>query len=74
VKLSELMSSYWANFAKNGEPSGPGLPEWSSFTAADPKVMIFDVTSGMRTVPNQGRLEALDTYFARRREQARKKP
>jgi para-nitrobenzyl esterase len=72
--MSELMSSYWVNFAKNGDPNGSGLPEWSSFTAAAPKVMTFDAAPGMRPVPNLKRLEALDTYFAWRREQARNKP
>jgi para-nitrobenzyl esterase len=25
-KLSEEMMSYWTNFAKTGDPNGPGLP------------------------------------------------
>ena len=28
VKLADQMSSYWANFMKNGNPNGEGLPNW----------------------------------------------
>jgi len=27
-KLSDMMSSYWVNFVKSGNPNGSGLPEW----------------------------------------------
>lgn len=27
-KLSELMQTYWTNFAKNCDPNGDGLPKW----------------------------------------------
>jgi para-nitrobenzyl esterase len=30
--MAEMMSSYWVNFAKNGDPNGSGLPNWSRFT------------------------------------------
>ena len=34
-KLSDIMSSYWANFVKNGDPNGKGLPEWPTCAAKD---------------------------------------
>lgn len=35
-ELSRIMSTYWANFAKTGDPNGELLPRWEPFTTEDP--------------------------------------
>jgi para-nitrobenzyl esterase len=72
LKLSEMISSYWVNFAKSGDPNGPGLPKWPAFAENDQKVMVFDAASSARPVPNLDKLKAFDAYISWRREEAKK--
>jgi len=71
--MSDLVSSYWVNFARNGDPNGPGLPSWPAFSVASQDAMHFDTKSSARSVPNMAQLKALDGYFAWRREEAKSK-
>jgi para-nitrobenzyl esterase len=71
--MSDLMSSYWLNFAKTGDPNGPGLPPWPAFTGSSQTVMHFDAKSSARPAPNMTQLKAMDEYFAWRRAEAKKK-
>lgn len=71
IAISDLMSAYWTNFAKTGNPNGPGLPEWPAFSASSQQVMYFDGHSGAEAVPNLTQIKAMDAYFAWRREQAK---
>ena len=70
--MSDLMSSYWVNFAKTGDPNGPGLPPWPAFTERAQSVMHFDARSSARPAPNMPQISALDDYFAWRRDEAKK--
>lgn len=39
--LSDVMSRYWVNFAKTGNPNGDGLEKWPLYTKDTPYVMHF---------------------------------
>ena len=59
--IADQMSSYWVNFAKNGDPNGPGLPKWPGYDkAAGDQVMHLDVQSQARPASDRARYEALD--------------
>jgi len=72
LKLSDIISSYWINFAKSGDPNGPGLPRWPVFTENDLKVMTFDATPSARPLPNLDKVKVFDAYISWRREEAKK--
>ena len=71
--LSDLISAYWVNFARNGDPNDSGLPAWPTFVANEQKTMIFDSTPGARPLPNMDKIKAFDEYFAKLREEAKTK-
>lgn len=44
--LSSRMSGYWTNFAKTGDPNGPGLPPWPQYTEPAEITVILDEPAG----------------------------
>lgn len=67
--VSDQVSSYWVNFAKHGDPNGPGLPQWPAFTNTNAQVMQLNDASRAIPVPNLQKLQILDGYYAWRRGQ-----
>jgi para-nitrobenzyl esterase len=69
--MSDMLCSYWVNFATTGDPNGAGLPSWTKWNSKDQQAMVFDKNSGSRTIPNQDKLKVFDAYFSGLREQAK---
>ena len=55
--LAEQMARYWTNFAKTGDPNGPGLPAWPRFTEKDPEVMRLKPDPQAQAAPLGARMD-----------------
>ncbi len=60
-KLSDLMSSCWTNFARTGDPNGPGLPHWPAYSSAG-KYEVMHLSASPYSAPDmhRSRYEFLD--------------
>jgi para-nitrobenzyl esterase len=62
-RLAEQMSGYWTNFAKSGNPNGPGLPFWPAFANPDGRVLSLGDPIVVRGVANISSLSVFDAVY-----------
>lgn len=62
-KISDVMSSYWANFVKSGDPNGTGLPHWPAYSSKDHyAAMHFGETIAAEPEMHRARYEFWSAY------------
>jgi para-nitrobenzyl esterase len=63
-ELAAVLPEYWTNFAKNGDPNGPGLPVWRSFRESRDTVMLLGAQLRAEPIPGERNLKRLDRIYA----------
>lgn len=71
-KVQNIMCGAFVNFARTGDPNGPGIPEWEHVTPDCVSTMIFDVESKCVKDHDAGLLQYIPDEFPVYR--SRKKP
>jgi carboxylesterase type B len=64
--ISEIMASYWVNFAATGDRNGKG-PAWPTFDTKSDRLMGFGDKVEVTPVPHKPSLDFLDAYFEKER-------
>jgi para-nitrobenzyl esterase len=73
-RLGEVVSSYWVNFARTGNPNGPGLPLWQPFDSREARFLYIDGSFAMGDVPRRAEVELIDDFVGPLRDQRNRGP
>jgi carboxylesterase type B len=64
-KLAGMMSSYWANFAANGNPNGKGLPLWPAYSGKAEIMELGDKTGPIPAADSAAKQAFFEAFLTR---------
>ena len=67
LEVARLMSGYWTNFAKTGDPNGEGLPSWPAYAAATDLALEISAEPTVVAELRKAKLDIMDRFYATRR-------
>ncbi len=65
--MLSIMSKYWINFTKTGNPNGDCLPYWTEYAEGKPTVMIIKEGFHLGPVQNQKQMDLFEGFFGSKR-------
>ena len=65
-KLADIVSSYWVNFARTGDPNGKGLAQWPQYrNKANGRAMVLGDTQQPETTVEAAKFDLYDALYAK---------
>jgi para-nitrobenzyl esterase len=67
-QVSDMLSSYWVNFATNGDPNGKGLAKWPAFDdRKSDRPMVLGDRAEIGPAPNRDQLAFFEQLYEKER-------